>query len=135
MFLYQNYLCALIASNLFTKLSFFFSLCENPRKGNSVLECPVQHAKFCNIFQPGDHISKGMKLCFVVIQSTMGRFYKAMVSWSDLFFLCEIYGQMVVCRTGRTEILRAMFPFSVYFNRKWRLPQENLWIYCFIVIL
>ena len=44
-----------------------------PNLGDSVLECPGRHTKFCNIFQPGDHTSKGMKLCFVAIQSTMGR--------------------------------------------------------------
>ena len=38
-----------------------------------------------------------------------------MVSWSDLFFLREIDEKIVVCRTGRREILRAMLPFSVYF--------------------
>ena len=104
-------------------------------KGDSLLEYPVRHAQFWNIFQPGDHISKGMRLCFVVIQSTMGRLCKAMVSSSDLFFLCEIDGKIVVCRTGCRDILRAMLPFSVYFIRKWFLPQENLWLYCFIVVL
>ena len=37
--------------------------------------------------------------------------YKAMVGWSDLFFLREIDGNIVVYHMGHREILRGMFPF------------------------
>ena len=59
---------------------------------------------------------KGMKLCFVVMYtSTMGRLhvYIAKVSWSDLFFFCEIDEQFVICCMGHRDILHAMFFFLI----------------------
>ena len=58
-----------------------------------------------------------------------------MVSWSDLFSLHELDGKIVTWRTWHREILQAMHPFSVYIIMKWRFPQDNQWIYCFIVVL
>ena len=64
----------------------------------------------------------------------MGRLYKAMVSWSDLLFLLEIDRKIVMCRTGRREMLRAMHYSFVYFIMKWHFPlRQPSWIYCFIV--
>ena len=48
-----------------------------------------------------------------------------MVSWSDLFFLLEIDGKIVMCRTGRREMLRAMHYSSFYFIMKWHFPLRQ----------
>ena len=84
--------------------------------GDSVLECPVRHAKICNIFQSGDH-TKTNEVMFCCHKSTMGREYIAMVSWSDLFFFCEIHDKIAICRTVRREILHPMHFFCIFYYK------------------
>ena len=61
----------------------------------------------------------------------MGRSYKAIVSWSDLFFFCELDENIVIILTGGRENLHAIHLF--YYEMA--LPQNNQWIYCFIEVL
>ena len=41
---------------------------------------------------------------------------KAIVSWSDLFFFCEIDERIFICRMGHREILHIMHLFLFYYK-------------------
>ena len=58
-----------------------------------------------------------------------------MVNRSDLFFFCEIDGKIVICHTGRREILQTMHLFLSISLRNGISLKTTSGHYCFIVVL
>ena len=58
-----------------------------------------------------------------------GKVIYSMASWSDLFYLCEIDGKIVICRMGRREILLGHGPFVCLFY--YEMPFPSRWrVFC-----
>ena len=81
-------------------------------------------------------IQKRMKLCIVVMLSTMGKKYKVIVRWNDLVLFWGIDENIVICRTGRREItLQIMHLFCVYFITKWFFSIRTISGYIALIVV